>query len=71
MSAKDSLYEWCVEQKNIMEKSLSDYTSGTWKIGEIRADGSMEDQTEAIKADLIKRIADLARIIGAYEKRDG
>ena len=70
MSVRDTLYEWCVEQKEIMEKALRDYMSGRWKIGEIKSDGSMEDQTEATKADLKRRIADLARIIAAYGKRD-
>jgi hypothetical protein len=65
MPVKDTLYEWCVEQKKIMEKSLSDFMSGTWKVGEIKSDGSTEDQTEAAKAALTKRIADLSRIIAA------
>jgi hypothetical protein len=70
MPVRDTLYEWCVEQKEIMEKSLRDYMSGRWKIGEIKSDGSMEDQTEATKIDLKRRIADLARVIAAYGKRD-
>lgn len=70
MPVKDTLYEWCVEQKKIMEKSLSDFMSGTWKIGEIKSDGTMEDQTEATKGDLRRRIADLGGIIAAYGKRD-
>lgn len=67
---KDSLYDWCVEQKGIMEKSLKDYMSGRWKTGEIKSDGTLEDQTESIKLDLQKRIGDLSQIIAAYGKRD-
>jgi hypothetical protein len=70
MSGKDSLYDWCVEQKEIMEKSLKDYMSGRWKIGEVKSDGSLEDQTEATKTDLKTRIGHLGRIIAAYGKRD-
>jgi hypothetical protein len=70
MPVKDSLYEWCVEQKAIMEKSLGDYMSGRWKIGEVKSDGTLEDQTEATKVDLKRRVADLGRIIAAYGKRD-
>ena len=70
MPVKDTLYEWCVEQKKSMEKSLKDYVSGRWKIGEIKSDGTMEDQTEATKADLKRRIADLARLIAAYGGRE-
>lgn len=70
MSPKDSLYEWCIEQKEIMEKSLKDYMSGTWKIGEMKSDGTLEDQTQSTIADLKRRIADLGRIVAAYGKRD-
>ena len=66
----DTLYEWCVEQRDIMEKSLKNYMSGRWKIGEVKSDGSLEDQTEQTTADLKTRIANLAQIIAAYGKRD-
>ena len=69
MPVRDDLYEWCIEQREIMEKSLKDYMSGHWKIGEVKSNGSMEDQTEATVVDLKRRIADLDRIIAAYRRR--
>ena len=70
MIQKDNLYEWCREQREIMSKSLTDYESGSWKIGEVLANGELQDQTQNTMSDLRNRIADLDRIIATYESSD-
>ena len=68
MPKKDSFYEWCLEQRAIMAKSLEAQQSGRWKTGEY-ADGRLTDQTQKISADLSTIIADLDAIIASYEER--
>ena len=66
--AKDTLYDWCIEQRAIMQDALEGYQDGSWKIGEV-IDGKMTDQTAEEIADLTSRIADLDNVIAGYAKR--